>query len=283
MTAVANDIERPEVGKSISVDGSVTNYHDVGDGAPVLLIHGSGPGVTAWANWRLNMPELAKRFRVIAPDMFGFGYSASKGRIEDKRVWVDQVASLLDSLGIDKVSMVGNSFGGGITLAFMIAHPDRVERAVLMGPAGLDFPITPALDLVWGYQPSLEEMRASLKYLAWDHSRLTEDLIQSRYEASARPEAHEPYHATFGGADRQRNIAMLASREEDVAALKHETLILHGLFDQVIPLESTVRLASLLPRADLHVFAECGHWVQIERMASFNRMVTEFFENGLKA
>ncbi|ODU68248.1 alpha/beta fold hydrolase [Novosphingobium percolationis] len=283
MTAVANDIARPEVGKSISVDGSVTNYHDVGDGAPVLLIHGSGPGVTAWANWRLNMPELAKRFRVIAPDMFGFGYSDSKGRIEDKRVWVDQVASLLDSLGIDKVSMVGNSFGGGITLAFMIAHPDRVERAVLMGPAGLDFPITPALDLVWGYQPSLEEMRASLKYLAWDHSRLTEDLIQSRYEASARPEAHEPYHATFGGADRQRNIAMLASREEDVAALKHETLILHGLFDQVIPLESTVRLASLLPRADLHVFAECGHWVQIERMASFNRMVTEFFENGLKA
>lgn len=283
MTAVANDIARPEIGKSITVDGSVTNYHDLGDGAPVLLIHGSGPGVTAWANWRLNMPELAKRFRVIAPDMFGFGYSDSKGRIEDKRVWVDQVASLLDSLGIDKVSMVGNSFGGGITLAFMIAHPDRVERAVLMGPAGLDFPITPALDLVWGYQPSLEEMRASLKYLAWDHSRLTEDLVQSRYEASARPEAHEPYHATFGGADRQRNIAMLASREEDVAALKHETLILHGLFDQVIPLESTVRLASLLPRADLHVFAECGHWVQIERMTSFNRMVAEFFENGLKA
>lgn len=283
MTAIANDIARPEIGKSITVDGSVTNYHDVGEGAPVLLIHGSGPGVTAWANWRLNMPELAKCFRVIAPDMFGFGYSDPKGRIEDKRVWVDQVASLLDALGIDKVSMVGNSFGGGITLAFMIAHPDRVERAVLMGPAGLDFPITPALDLVWGYEPSLEEMRASLKYLAWDHSRLTEDLIQSRYEASARPEAHDPYHATFGGADRQRNIAMLASREEDVAALQHETLILHGLFDQVIPLDSTVRLASLLPRADLHVFAECGHWVQIERMASFNRMVAEFFENGLKA
>nr|ABM79791.1 2-hydroxymuconic semialdehyde hydrolase [Sphingobium yanoikuyae] len=285
MTAVANDIARPEIGKSITVDGSVTNYHDVGDGAPVLLIHGSGPGVTAWANWRLNMPELAKRFRVIAPDMFGFGYSDSKGRIEDKRVWVDQVASLLDGLGIDKVSMVGNSFGGGITLAFMIAHPDRVERAVLMGPAGLDFPITPALDLVWGYQPSLEEMRTSLKYLRLgSQAGLTEDLVQSRYEASARPEARlSRITRRSAGLTGQRNIAMLASREEDVAALKHETLILHGLFDQVIPLESTVRLASLLPRADLHVFAECGHWVQIERMTSFNRMVAEFFENGLKA
>ncbi|QGN56306.1 alpha/beta fold hydrolase [Novosphingobium sp. Gsoil 351] len=282
MVTATNDVARPEIGKSLIVGGSATNYHDVGEGAPILLVHGSGPGVTAWANWRLNLPDLAKSFRVIAPDMFGFGYSDSKGRIEDKRIWVDQVASLLDVLGIDKVSMVGNSFGGAITLAFMIAHPDRVERAVLMGPAGLDFPITPALEQVWGYTPSLDDMRASLKYLAWDHGRLTEDLIQSRYEASVRPGAHEPYHATFGGADRQHNIAMLASREEDIAALRHEVLILHGLVDQVIPLESTVRLAGLLPRADLHVFAECGHWVQIERMASFNRMVTEFFKSGLK-
>src|SRR3546814_6063566 len=67
--------------------------------------------VTAWANWRLNIPELAKRFRVIAPDLFGFGYSDSKGRIEDKQIWVDQIAALLDGLGLDKVSMVGNSFG----------------------------------------------------------------------------------------------------------------------------------------------------------------------------
>ncbi len=277
------DVARPEIGTSLVVDGSVTNYHDVGEGAPVLLIHGSGPGVTAWANWRLNMPELAKRFRVIAPDMFGFGYSDSKGRIEDKQVWVSQLVTLLDEMGIDKVSMVGNSFGGGITLAFMIAHPDRVERAVLMGPAGINFPITPALDQVWGYEPSVEAMRSSLKFLAWDQSRLTEDLIQSRYEASARPDAHEPYHATFGGEDRQRNVAMLASREEDIAALKHETLILHGRFDQVIPLDSSVRMANLLPRADLQVFGECGHWVQIERMASFNRIVSEFFINGLKA
>ena len=282
MDAATNEVARPEIGKSLVVGGSVTNYHDLGEGDPVLFVHGSGPGVTAWANWRLNLPEFAKSFRVIAPDMFGFGYSDSKGRIENKQIWVDQLATLLDGLGLDKVSMVGNSFGGGITLAFMIAHPDRVERAVLMGPAGLNFPITPALQEVWGYEPSVEAMRSSLKYLAWDHSRLTDDLVKSRYEASIRPGAHEPYHATFGGADRQGNIAMLASREEDIAALQHEMLVLHGLFDQVIPLEASVRLASLLPRVDLNVFGECGHWVQIERMARFNRIVSEFFTNGLK-
>lgn len=283
MLDLAAKVDRPEIGSSLVVDGSATNYHDTGEGAPVLLVHGSGPGVTAWVNWRLNVPELAKEFRVIAPDMFGFGYSDSKGRIEDKQTWVDQIASLLDGLGIEKVSLVGNSFGGAIALAFMIAYPKRVERAVLMGPAGLNFPITQALDEVWGYEPSLEAMRSSLKFLAWDHSRLTEDLIQSRYEASVRPGAHDPYNATFGGTNRQANIAMLASREEDIAALPHETLILHGLSDQVIPLDSTLRLANLLTRADLHIFGECGHWVQIERMASFNRMVTEFFKHGLKA
>lgn len=283
MASAVSDVNRPEIGKSLSVGGSAVNYHDLGAGPPVLLVHGSGPGVTAWANWRLNMPELAKDFRVIAPDMFGFGYSDSKGRIEDKQVWVDQLAGFLDALEVDKVSMVGNSFGGGVTLAFMIAHPDRVERAVLMGPAGLNFPLTPALQEVWGYQPSREAMAEMLKYLAWDHSRLTDDLIQSRYEASIRPGAHEPYQATFGGQDRQRNIAMLASREEDIAKLSHETLILHGMADQVIPVDASVRLATVLPRSDLHLFAECGHWVQIERMASFNRMVADFFKNGLKA
>lgn len=281
MTASGADA-RPEIGKTIVVDGKSINYHDDGDGPPVVLVHGSGPGVTAWANWRLNIPVLAKRFRVISPDMFGFGYSDSVGRITDKQVWVDQLASILDELGLERVSMVGNSFGGGITLAFMIAHPDRVDRAVLMGPAGLDFPITPALDRVWGYEPSPEAMREALQYLAWDHSRLTDDLVESRYQASIRPGAHEPYAETFGGRDRQQNIAMLASDPDDVKALEHEVLILHGKDDQVIPLETTVRLTELLPRADLHVFGECGHWVQIERMASFNRMVTEFFENGVK-
>lgn len=274
---------RPEIGSSVKVGPYHVNYHDVGEGPPVLLIHGSGPGVTAWANWRLNMPVLAEQFRVIAPDMFGFGYSSSLGRIEDKQIWVDQLVSLLDALGIEKVSMVGNSFGGAVTLAFMIAHPNRVERAVLMGPVGLDFPLTPALRQVWGYEPSLEQMRETLKFLAWDHSMLTEDLVQSRYEASKRPEANKPYHATFGGSDRQANITMLSSREDDIAQLPHETLILHGLSDQVIPLDVAMRLVKLLPRADLHVFAECGHWVQIERMASFNRMVAAFFKNGLKA
>src|SRR3546814_19105317 len=95
-----------------------------------------------------------------------------------KQIWVDQIAALLDGLGIDKVSMVGNSFGGGIALAFTIAHPDRVERAVLMGPAGLEFQITPALDEVWGYVPSVEAMRSSLEYLRSEERRVGKECLR---------------------------------------------------------------------------------------------------------
>lgn len=272
----------PEIGRSVVAGGIRTNYHDQGEGAPVLLIHGSGPGVTAWANWRATLPELAKSFRVLAPDMVGFGYTeAVPGGIRDRRIWVDHLAGFLDALEIDRVSLVGNSFGGALALAFMIAHPDRVDRAVLMGAAGLDFPITEGLDRVWGYEPSLENMRAALHFLASDPSRLTDDLVRSRYEASARPDAHLPYAATFGPTPRQDHIRMLASREDEVAALAHEVLILHGKLDAVIPLDVSLRLARLIRNSDLQVFGNCGHWVQIERAASFNRVVAQFIQHGL--
>lgn len=275
-------MQQPEIGSSITVGGIKTNYHDVGSGAPLVLIHGSGPGVSAYANWRLNMPALGESFRVLAPDMLGFGYTEwPREPIRHISVWVRHMAAFLDALKLDKVSFVGNSFGGALTLAFMIAHPDRVHRAVLMGAAGLSFPITEALDYVWGYTPSIEKMRRAVQYLANDQSRLTDDLIKSRYEASIRPGVFEAYSSLFGETPRQKHIEMLASDPAKAAALPHEVLILHGKEDQVIPLDVSMRLHALLKRADAVYLGDCGHWVQIERMGTFNRLVTAFIKNGL--
>lgn len=276
------DQTRPEIGKTVNAAGIATNVHDRGQGDPVLLIHGSGPGVTAWANWRLTLDALSARFRVIAPDMVGFGYTEGiDGGIHDKRIWVDHLAALLDTLGLDRVSVVGNSFGGAIAIAFAAAYPDRVHRLALMGAVGISFPITPALDFVWGYEPSLDNMRRTMGYLSSRPERLSDDLIQSRYEASRRPGAHAPYHATFGRTPRQQHIEMLASTEAEVAAIPHETLIMHGAIDQVIPVDLSHRLYGLIPHADLHVFGGCGHWVQIERAATFNHILAGFLADGL--
>lgn len=266
----------PEVANSIVAGGIRTNYHDLGSGFPVLMIHGSGPGVSAWANWRLVMPELARRARVIAPDMAGFGFSERRDDFKyDMDLWVGQAVGLLDALGIEQADVVGNSFGGALALALAIRHPRRVRRLVLMGSVGVPFAISEGLDAVWGYTPSFENMRRIMDYFAFDRSLVNDEVAKLRYAASIQPGFQESFAAMFP-APRQRWVDAMTSREEDIRALPHETLIIHGREDQVIPLSTSLTLAQWIDRAQLHVFGRCGHWTQIEHAGRFARLVGDF-------
>lgn len=273
-------VESPEIGREITAAGYRTNVHDQGEGFPLMMIHGSGPGVTAWANWRLAIPELAKKRRVIAPDMLGFGYSERpQDQIYNRERWVAHAIGVMDELGLEQVDLVGNSFGGGLALALAIEYPQRVRRLVLMGSVGVSFPITKGLDEVWGYEPSLETMRRLMDVFAYDKSLLTDELAEMRYQASIRPGFHESFAAMFP-APRQRWVDNLASPEEAIRTLPHETLILHGREDEVIPLEASLKLAELIDRAQLHVFGRCGHWTQIEHADRFVRLVSDFLDEA---
>jgi len=266
----------PEIGRQIVAGGISTNYHDVGSGAPVLLIHGSGPGVTAWANWRLVLPELGKTCRAIAPDMLGFGFTERPaGAAYGMDGWVAHAIGLLDALGIAQADLVGNSFGGAIALALAIRHPQRVRRLVLMGSVGVPFAITPELDAVWGYQPSLSAMRGLLDIFAHDRSLVTDELAELRYQASIRPGFQESFAAMFP-APRQRWVDAMASSEADIRAIRHRTLIIHGRDDRVIPMTNSLTLSRWIDDSQLHVFGRCGHWVQIEHSADFNHLVGHF-------
>ena len=142
------DSDHPEIGSYVDAGGIKTNYLEAGAGPPVVLVHGSGPGVTAYANWRLTIPDLAPHFRVLAPDMAGFGFSDKPDVVANMARWVGQLTGFLDALGIERASVVGNSFGGGIGIRLAVDHPDRVDRLVLMGSVGISFPITEGLDHV---------------------------------------------------------------------------------------------------------------------------------------
>jgi 2-hydroxymuconate-semialdehyde hydrolase len=267
----------PEIGRAVLAAGIRTNLHDVGEGPPILMIHGSGPGVSAWANWRLNLPVLAQRARVIAPDMVGFGFSdRPPGQRYTMDHWVAQAVGVLDALDVERADVVGNSFGGALALALAIRHPRRVRRLVLMGSVGVPFAITPGLDAVWGYKPSFATMRALLDTFAYDPKLASDELAQLRYEASIRPGFHESFAAMFP-APRQRWVDAMCSAEEDIRALPHETLVLHGREDKVIPLATSLTLAQWIPNSQLHVFGHCGHWTQIEHAERFNRLVGDFF------
>lgn len=270
----------PEIGRSIDAGGYVTNYHDLGEGFPAMLIHGSGPGVTAWANWRLVMPELAKSRRVIAPDMLGFGYSARPQQADyNRQRWVEHAIGLLDALAIEQIDLVGNSFGGALALALAIQHPQRVRRLVLMGSVGVSFPLTAGLDAVWGYQPSFDNMRKLMDVFAHDRALVTDELAELRYQVSIRPGFQESFAAMFP-APRQRWVDALASDPRDIRTLPHETLVIHGREDQVIPLQASLQLANLIQHAQLHVFGECGHWTQIEHTARFTQLVDNFLSEA---
>lgn len=273
MTAAIN----PELGRSVHAAGIETNVHDIGQGAPVFLIHGSGPGVTAWANWRLTMPVLAERFRVIAPDMVGFGYTERPAGVRySMDGWVDHALGVMDALGLEQTHLVGNSFGGALALALAIRAPHRVKRLVLMGSVGVSFPITSGLEAAWGYTPSIENMRRLLDVFAFDRKLVNDDLARLRYEASIRPGFQESFASMFPS-PRQRWVDSMASREEDIRVLPHETLLIHGREDQVIPTATSQQLFEWIPRAQLHLFGQCGHWTQIEHAKTFTRLVCDFF------
>ena len=267
----------PEIGTRLRTGAFDSNVLQAGPGAPVLLLHGSGPGVSAWANWRLVLPALARTRRVIAPDMVGFGYSERPaGIVYGMDTWVRQAIDLLDALAVERCDLVGNSFGGALALALAIRHPHRVRRLVLMGSVGVPCEITRGLDAVWGYQPSLANMRALLDVFAYDRSLVNDELARLRYEASIRPGFQESFAAMFP-APRQRWVDAMASAESDIRALPHETLLIHGREDQVIPLANSLTLSAWIANSQLHVFGHCGHWTQIEQSARFNRLVEDFF------
>ncbi|WP_354004854.1 alpha/beta fold hydrolase [Ramlibacter albus] len=270
----------PEIHKRINAAGLDTNYHDHGDGPPVLFVHGSGPGVSAYANWRPVMPALARSRRVLAPDMAGFGYTERKpGTKYELDLWVRQLIEFLDALSIERTDLVGNSFGGAVALATAIRHPSRVRRLVLMGSVGVKFELTPALDEIWGYRPDVQVMRRIMDYFAYDRRLASDELARIRYEASIRPGAQESYASMFP-APRQQWIDALASPEEAIAALPHETLLVHGRDDRVIPMATSLKLLSLIPRSQLHVFSRCGHWTQIEQTARFVELVESFLSEA---
>lgn len=269
--------------RDLSMPGTTTHYLELGTGEPVMLLHGSGPGVSALANWRFTVPILGRERRVLAPDLLGFGRTAtSQPARVDLEAWVRQVMDLADALGLESFDVVGNSMGGAIALALAVRHPARVRRLVTMGSLGVPTTITPALDAVWGYTPDLERMRQIIALFAWDESYARDEaLVRLRYETSLDPSVRERYEAMFP-APRQAAVDAAVIPDADLRALPHDVLLVHGRDDRVVPVETSLALADVLSNARLAIYPRCGHWVQIERRVEFAELVAAFLRMPLR-
>lgn len=266
----------PDLGRRVRTGAFDTNFHDRGQGGSVLLVHGSGPGATAWTNWQATLPLLAEDFRVLAPDLLGFGHTEfPAGHPTGTEVWARQVLDLLDTQGIGTADVIGHSYGGAVALHLAIHHPERVRRLVLSGSVGTPFPVTPELAAVWGYSPSAANMRRLLELFAYDSTRVSDDLVALRHQASIRDDRHQRYAALFAP-PHQRWIDAATFPEAVLRAVPHPTLIVHGREDRVVPVAVAHTLSRWIGRSDLHILGRCGHSAPIEHGARFSRQVRDF-------
>ena len=266
----------------LDVAGVSTAVIDTGEpeapsGPPVLLLHGSGPGVTATANWRPIIPALSAHRRVIAPDQLGFGGTASgERRTYGRAAWTDHALALLDTLQLDAVDIIGNSMGGAIALSIAAARPSIARRIVLMGSMGVAMALPSGLNTVWGYTPGVEQMREVIGLFAYDRALITDELVEMRFQASLDPTVRDSWDAMFPE-PRQRWVDDLALSGAELGAVGVPVLMVHGRDDRVVPWrDSSAQLVDLIPDSRLHVLAGCGHWTMIERTADFLAVVEPF-------
>jgi 4,5:9,10-diseco-3-hydroxy-5,9,17-trioxoandrosta-1(10),2-diene-4-oate hydrolase len=291
-------VEFAATSRFIDAGGMRLHFHEAGppadsppDAIPVVLLHGGGPGASAWSNFGRNLPVFAARFRTLMLDLPGFGSSAKPPVAGNYFTFAaEALAGVLDKLGIGQVHLVGNSLGGGTAVRFALRFPGRAGRLVLMGPGGLSLNVF-APDPTEGVKrlaefaappgPSREKMAAFLQTMVYNQRLVTDELVEERYLAASTPEAvaamaslgasfFDPAHAEEG----------LLWREAQ--RLRNEVLLIWGREDRVNPLDGALVALKLIRRAQLHVFGGCGHWAQLEKFDEFNRLVIDFLEGGAR-
>ncbi|MFE1319590.1 alpha/beta fold hydrolase [Kitasatospora phosalacinea] len=255
--------------------------HEAGQGHPLVLLHGGGPGATGWSNYAPNIEALCRHFRVIAPDMPGWGESDPVDFATLDHV--DAACQLLDAMGIEQAAFVGNSMGGHTSLRLAAERPERVSHLVTMGPPiqmkpflfGAGGGPTEGLRIMYETysDASPEGMRRLVEVMVYDKARFaTPELCELRSRAALlRPE-----HLA--------NIAAVAPRAPipiwldpaKVSGITAPALLIHGRDDRVVSFESTLFLAAHVPNSRAHLINRCGHWAQLEHADEFNRLVTDF-------
>lgn len=261
------------------------SYHEAGEGEPLLLLHGSGPGVSAWSNFQHNLPVLAERFRVIMPDMPGFGLTAMPTIDEVYPVyaarWIERFLSVLE---VDSAFVVGNSMGGSVAAEMADLFPARVRRLALMGPGGLAVSVFNA-DPSEGAKrlfefladPTRDRMVAWVECMVADPARITDELIDRRMANATAPGAVERSREIFASVFDPAFVAQHRPLWTRAAGIHTPTLIIWGREDRMLPYDQAHFVVRQLPDVELHTFARCGHWAQIERKTDFERVITEFF------
>ncbi|MDH3653914.1 MAG: alpha/beta fold hydrolase [Myxococcales bacterium] len=275
-------VEAVPEGKYIEVGNGITmHYHEAGSGerGTVLFVHGSGPGASGWSNFKGNYPLLAERgYRTIVPDTMGYGYSSKP---EEGAFSLDDVAAqykaLLDSLGIDRVTVIGNSQGGAIAIAMALNYPDLVTKLVLMAPGGLETRetymemegIKAMIRVLYKEGISKATMRKVFRLQLHDESKITDEVIEERFQVAMT--------------QHKDNIARIrvANQEDRLSEIQCPVLCFWGANDKFCPVSGASKIASRCANSRTVLISSCGHWVMVEYAKLFNELTLQFLDDSL--
>lgn len=271
--------------REIATPAGVLRYYDAGDGPTLLFLHGSGPGVTGWRNFRGVLPTFAAHFRCLILEFPGFGVSDDFGG-HPMITAQGAVTPFLDALNVDRVDIVGNSMGGGVGINFAIHNPDRIGKLVTIGGIGTNvFSPGPSegIRLLQEFteDPTRQRLVDWLNSMVYDQALVTDQLIEERWKLATDPETLASARRMYGKAAFAQMMAMMKSADVPMPwALMHkvraETLLTWGRDDRVSPLDMALIPMRTIPNAELHVFPNCGHWAMIEAKAAFESVVLGF-------
>jgi 4,5:9,10-diseco-3-hydroxy-5,9,17-trioxoandrosta-1(10),2-diene-4-oate hydrolase len=272
---------------TVTVAGKPIFVAEAGTGPAVVMLHGGGPGASGVSNYSRNIDALAQHFRVIVPDMPGYGRSTKDVDQSDPFGFLaDMIRGLLDELGIDTAHLVGNSYGGAAALRLALDSPDRVGKLVLMGPGGIGTTralptdgLKTLLSYYGGDGPSREKLERFIRtYLVYDGASVPDELIDLRYQASIVPEvvANPPLRRPSGPMAPRTLWRMDLTRDGRLKHLQTPMLVLWGRDDKVNRPAGGPMLLNMMPNAELLMTSHTGHWMQFERAELFNEVVTEF-------
>jgi 4,5:9,10-diseco-3-hydroxy-5,9,17-trioxoandrosta-1(10),2-diene-4-oate hydrolase len=253
------------------------HYHEAGSGAPVVFIHGSGPGASGFSNFKLNYPVFAGAgFRVIVPDLPGYGLSSKPAEAHyTLDFFVAALHETLTALGISRCILLGNSLGGAIALKYALDYPDTVEKLILMAPGGLEERevyfqmkgITSMVDAFSRGAIDTEGMRHLLSLLLYDSALINDALLAER----------------VGVCSLQPRSVLETMRVPNLSARLSEiqcpVLGFWGADDLFCPNSGAAKVVASVPRARFITVNRCGHWVQVEHQSMFDRACLDFLLN----
>ena len=282
---MTTELDHDDTLRELETDKGVLRYHEAGDGPPLVLLHGSGPGVTGWRNFRGNLGVFAEHFRCLILEFPGFGVSDDFGG-HPMLTAQQSVGTFVDALGLERVDVIGNSMGGGVGINFAIKQPDRIRRLITIGGIGTTiFSPGPGegIKLLQEFteEPTRQRLVDWLHSMVYDPALVTEQLIEERWALATDPETLAAARRMYGKEVFAQYAKMAAASDAPPPwAMMHKvtapTLLTWGRDDRVSPMDMALIPMRTIPNAEFHTFPNCGHWVMIEQKAAFESVALAF-------